>query len=95
MATKNHRPISFKDVTLYCVSCGESFVFGPRQQITFADRGWLEPRYCPNCRGKKHRQKHRQVHKQVPMQEQPSRLAGLDEVLNKARELIARYRGEN
>ena len=74
-------PISFKDVSLYCVVCGHAFIFTPGQQIAYADRGWPEPRRCPACRGHKQRR------------EQPYRPANLDDVLNKARQEIARYRG--
>ena len=79
--------ISFKDVTLYCVVCGEAFTFTPSQQIEYADRGWPEPRHCPAHRGHKHRQEHRQ--------EQPYRPTNLDDVLAKARQAIAKYQGVN
>lgn len=91
MDTKRQRPINFKDVTLDCVSCGEPFIFTPSQQIEYADRGWSEPRHCEACRGKKHRQ----MHKQMPMQEQPYRATNLDEVLARARQVIARYKESN
>ena len=81
------KPISFKDVTLDCLDCGEPFVFTPSQQIAYADKGWVEPRYCPNCRGHKHKQMHRQ--------EQPYRPTNLDDVLDRARREIARYRESN
>lgn len=83
------QPISFKDVTLDCVSCGADFVFTPSEQIAYANRGWSEPRHCEACRGKKHRQNHRQNHRQ----EQPYRATELDEVLARARQVIARYGG--
>ena len=70
------RPINFEDVTLYCVVCGEAFTFTPSQQITYADRGWPEPRRCPACRGRKHRQ------------EEPYRPTNLDDVMAKARQEI-------
>lgn len=95
MATKRHRPINFEDVTLDCLDCGEPFVFGAGERITFADRGWSEPRYCPLHRGKKHRHKHRQLPKQMPKQEQPYRPTNLDDVLARARQVIARYRESN
>ena len=87
-ATRFSQPISFKDVTLYCVSCGEAFNFSPGEQIAYADRGWSEPRHCPIHRGHKHRQMHRQPHRQ----EQPYRPTNLDDVLARARREIARYR---
>lgn len=52
---KFSQPISFRDVTLYCVVCGKSFTFTPSQQITYADRGWPEPRRCPSCRKARHK----------------------------------------
>ena len=76
-------PISFRDVTLYCVACGEAFTFSPSQQIAYADKGWPEPRRCPIHRGHKHRQK------------QPYRPQNLDDVLDKARREIERYRDSN
>lgn len=79
----SRQPISFKDVTLYCVVCGETFTFMPSQQIEYADRGWSEPRRCPACKGHRHRQ------------EEPYRPQNLDDVLDKARREIARYRGDN
>jgi len=90
MATINNRatsfsqPISFKDVTLYCVSCGEAFNFSPGEQIAYANRGWVEPRHCPACLHLKHKQRRKQ--------EQPYRPNNLDDVLDRARREMARYR---
>ena len=91
MDTKRHSFINFEDVVLHCLDCGEPFVFGAGEQIAYAERGWCEPRYCPVHKGKKHRQKH----KQMPMQEQPNQSSNLDDVLAKAKQMIARYRGSN
>jgi hypothetical protein len=83
------RPLTFEDLTLYCVGCGEPFTFTAGQRIDYADKGWSEPRRCPACR----ELKHRQGHKQGQLWEQTD-LKAVDDVLNKARQTIEKYRGK-
>ena len=38
------------DRTLTCADCGQEFVFSASEQQFYADRGFSDPRRCPNCR---------------------------------------------
>jgi hypothetical protein len=76
------QPISFRDVTLFCVSCGEPFTFTPSQQIEYADRGWGEPRRCPECRQRRHK-----TTKLSPRQPED-----IDPILARAQKEIERWR---
>jgi CxxC-x17-CxxC domain-containing protein len=38
------------DRTLTCADCGQEFVFSASEQQFYADRGFTDPRRCPNCR---------------------------------------------
>lgn len=43
----------FQDRTLACGECGQDFIFEAREQSFFADKGFGDPKRCPNCRAKK------------------------------------------
>ncbi len=41
----------YKDMSLVCRSCGETFIFTAGEQEFYADKGFLnEPTRCPKCR---------------------------------------------
>ena len=42
--------MSKKDRTLQCSDCGRSFVFTVKDQEFYEERGFSEPRRCPECR---------------------------------------------
>jgi hypothetical protein len=78
---KLNQPISFRDVTLYCVVCGDAFTFTPSQQIEYADRGWPEPRRCPKCR--------HQRRKGIGLD--PKQYTDIDETLKRAQAEIRKW----
>ena len=39
-----------KDRTLQCSDCGRSFVFTVKDQEFYEERGFSDPRRCPECR---------------------------------------------
>jgi septal ring factor EnvC (AmiA/AmiB activator) len=40
----------FEDKILVCRQCGENFTFTISEQEYYSDKGWAEPRRCPQCR---------------------------------------------
>lgn len=38
------------DRTITCADCGQEFVFTASEQQFYSDRGFSDPRRCPNCR---------------------------------------------
>ncbi len=43
--------MSYKDITLTCRDCGESFVFTAGEQEFYSQKGFLNnPVRCPDCR---------------------------------------------
>lgn len=38
---------------LTCADCGNQFEFSAEEQQFFADKGFAEPKRCPNCRKQK------------------------------------------
>jgi CxxC-x17-CxxC domain-containing protein len=38
------------DRTLTCADCGQEFVFSASEQQFYTDRGFSDPRRCPDCR---------------------------------------------
>jgi CxxC-x17-CxxC domain-containing protein len=40
----------YTDRTLTCADCGQEFAFSSTEQAFYADRGFTDPRRCPNCR---------------------------------------------
>lgn len=40
----------FSDRTLNCVECNEAFVFSSDDQRFHLEKGYSEPKRCPNCR---------------------------------------------
>lgn len=43
--------MGFRDKTLECSDCGQSFVFTAHEQEFYASKGYAnEPKRCPNCR---------------------------------------------
>ena len=38
------------DRTLTCADCAQEFVFSASEQQFYTDRGFSDPRRCPNCR---------------------------------------------
>jgi CxxC-x17-CxxC domain-containing protein len=43
--------MSYKDKTMTCADCGQSFVHSAQDQEFFAQKGYTnEPKRCPNCR---------------------------------------------
>lgn len=45
--------MDFQDRTLQCGECGADFVFQAREQQFYADKGFGDPKRCPDCRRKK------------------------------------------
>jgi CxxC-x17-CxxC domain-containing protein len=44
--------VSYKDKTMTCADCGQSFVHSAQDQEFFAQKGYTnEPKRCPSCRG--------------------------------------------
>jgi CxxC-x17-CxxC domain-containing protein len=42
--------VPYTDKTLTCQDCGQSFSFSADDQEFFAQKGFSEPKRCPNCR---------------------------------------------
>lgn len=42
--------MSFKDIKLNCIDCGQEFIFTAREQSFFAEKGFQQPRRCYGCR---------------------------------------------
>jgi CxxC-x17-CxxC domain-containing protein len=42
--------VPYTDKTLTCQDCGQSFTFSADDQEFFAQKGFSEPKRCPNCR---------------------------------------------
>jgi CxxC-x17-CxxC domain-containing protein len=40
----------FNDRTITCADCSQEFVFSSSEQQFYSDRGFSDPRRCPNCR---------------------------------------------
>lgn len=40
----------FQDKTLDCAECGEQFVFSADDQQYHSERGYTDPKRCPECR---------------------------------------------
>jgi CxxC-x17-CxxC domain-containing protein len=49
-AKEKERPDLTSDRTITCADCGQEFVFSASEQQFYADRGFSDPRRCPNCR---------------------------------------------
>lgn len=41
---------TYEDVTLKCVDCGKEFVLTGGERKYFAEKGFCEPKRCPDCR---------------------------------------------
>jgi septal ring factor EnvC (AmiA/AmiB activator) len=44
-----------KDEILICRQCGKDFTFTIDEQERYRDKGWAEPRHCPQCRSARRR----------------------------------------
>jgi len=44
--------------TLTCQDCGKQFEFSAEEQQFFADKGFAEPKRCPQCRSAKKQDRH-------------------------------------
>ena len=40
----------FQDRSMVCVECGETFAFSADDQRYHLEKGYTEPKRCPNCR---------------------------------------------
>ena len=40
----------YQDKELTCADCGGKFFWGAREQELYADRGYLPPKRCNNCK---------------------------------------------
>jgi CxxC-x17-CxxC domain-containing protein len=49
-AAKGGCRVPYTDKTLTCQDCGQSFSFSADDQEFFAQKGFSEPKRCPNCR---------------------------------------------
>lgn len=45
------------DRTMTCADCGQEFTFSASEQQFYADRGFSDPRRCPNCRAQRKQQR--------------------------------------
>ena len=43
----------FEDKNLVCTECGQHFTFEAGEQYYFRERGYQDPKRCPECRAKK------------------------------------------
>lgn len=43
----------FEDKFLFCIACGREFPFEASEQYFFHERGYQDPKRCPECRAKK------------------------------------------
>lgn len=48
--------MTFTDRTLTCVQCGQDFTFSADDQQYHAERGYQDPKRCPNCRAERRSQ---------------------------------------
>lgn len=44
--------MEFADKKMACEKCGEEFIFPCGEQKFFEEKGFIEPKKCPKCRGK-------------------------------------------
>ena len=49
---KYQHPVS-KTMVLKCANCGINFIFRLCEQDLFVERGWKQPKVCPECRKEK------------------------------------------
>lgn len=47
----------FKDRTLTCAECGESFIFSADDQRYHLEKGYTDPKRCPSCRQARRQQR--------------------------------------
>ncbi len=43
----------YKDITLICKESGQEFVWTAGEQAFYAEKGFQQPKYCPEVRAKK------------------------------------------
>lgn len=46
-----------KAKTIICLECREDFIFDVGEQEFFQEKGFVEPKRCPNCRRKRREEK--------------------------------------
>ena len=49
----------FQDKSMVCGECGESFTFSADDQKYHLEKGYTEPKRCPNCRRARRAQRNR------------------------------------
>ena len=54
---KETGPMAVADKILVCRDCGAEFVFTVGEQSFYAERGFVEPARCPNCRAARRQQR--------------------------------------
>ena len=61
--------MSYENKQLICNDCGKEFTFTAEEQEFFAQKGFSEPKRCPECRALKKAQRNEFQHKRFHRQE--------------------------
>lgn len=57
-----------EDVTIVCL-CGQPFTFSAGERKFFEQKGFQQPKRCPDCRAKKRRERERAFREDAPFPE--------------------------
>ena len=53
--------ISLTDRTITCAACQHDFAITASERLFYAERGYQEPTYCPECRARRRAERHSEL----------------------------------